>query len=162
MHNNTNIRPTSIQWLSEDDRHVSEYFFDLGFHSLQEILDLRVFDLMNMNRINAIRAEEIITCLYQYLNPNTLEDQGMYQGLMEQQFDYQAWRKVHKKLENITVADLVLTENINLRAIQHFYDAIRKKFFKSDEYNSREYRFGNKAEYLAELKKRQVEATNEQ
>ena len=54
-----------------------------------------------------------------------------------------------RNLSAVTVADLVLTKDINLRAIQHFYDAIRKKFFNSDEYDWRKYRFRDRQEYLA-------------
>ena len=148
MKNKYNINPESTQWLSEDDVSVASYFTELGFKTLQQILDMRVFDLMNMNTINAIRVEEIITCLYKYLNPNTAVDEAMYYGMMGQHFDYTSWRKIHKCLSEITVSDLVLTESINLRAIQHFYDAIRKSFFKSDEYNWREYRYRDYQDYL--------------
>ena len=78
----TNIRPTSTRWLSEDNMCVADYFDGLGFTSLQDILDMRIFDLMNMNCLNAIRVEEIITCLYLFLNPNTAVDEAMYEGLM--------------------------------------------------------------------------------
>ena len=148
MNNKYNIRPESAAWLTEDDYSIAGYFNGLGFTTLKDVLDMRVFDLMNMNTINAIRVEEIITCLYKFLNPNTAEDEAMYYGMMGQHFDYTAWRKIHKNLSEITVSDLVLTEGINLRAIQHFYDAIRKSFFKSDEYNWREYRYRDYQEYL--------------
>lgn len=161
MNNKMNIRPTSNVWLSEDDYCVAEYFDDLGFECLQDILDMRVFDLMNMNKLHAIRVEEIITCLYKFLNPNTEVDEAMYMGMMSQHFDYSAWRKVHKDLSKVTVGDLVLTEDINLKAIQHFYDAIRKKFFKSDEYDWHEYRYYNKAHYDAIKRKEAKEGKDE-
>lgn len=82
MKNNTTLRPTSSGWLSEDNMCVADYFDGLGFTSLQDILDMRIFDLMNMNRLNAIRVEEIITCLYLFLNPNTAVDEAMYEGLI--------------------------------------------------------------------------------
>ncbi len=140
---------------------VAHYFDGLGFNSLQEVLDMRIFDLMNMNRLNAIRVEEIIICLYQFLNPNTTEDEAMYRGLMPQTFSYGNWRKEHKDLSDVTVGDLALTKNINLRAIQHFYDAIRRKFFQSDEYDWHEYRFSNMNEYLAWNRKRMEVTSND-
>ena len=42
-----NINPSSTKWLEKDDRVVADYFCDLGFRSLKQILDMRVFDLMN-------------------------------------------------------------------------------------------------------------------
>ena len=66
---------------------------------------------------------------------------------------YTSWRKVHKDLSAIKVSDLVLTPGINMKAIQHFYDAIRKAFFKSEEYNWRWYKFRNRSEYVTYLLK---------
>ena len=47
MNNKINIKPSSTKWLEKDDRVVADYFCDLGFRSLKQILDMRVFDLMN-------------------------------------------------------------------------------------------------------------------
>ena len=47
MNNKININPSSTKWLEKDDRFVADYFCDLGFRSLKQILDMRVFDLMN-------------------------------------------------------------------------------------------------------------------
>ena len=47
MNKKTNINPSSTKWLEKDDRVVADYFCDLGFRSLKQILDMRVFDLMN-------------------------------------------------------------------------------------------------------------------
>ena len=47
MNNKININPSSTKWLEKDDRVVADYVCDLGFRSLKQILDMRVFDLMN-------------------------------------------------------------------------------------------------------------------
>lgn len=47
MNNKININPSSTKWLEKDDRVVADYFCDLDFRSLKQILDMRVFDLMN-------------------------------------------------------------------------------------------------------------------
>lgn len=147
MNNKININPSSTKWLEKDDRVVADYFCDLGFRSLKQILDMRVFDLMNMQGLNAVRVEEVIICLYKWLNPNTAIDEAIYNGMMSQPFLYTPWRKEHKDLAAIKVGDLVLTPGINMKAIQHFYDAIRKAFFKSEDYNWRWYKFRNRSEY---------------
>ena len=77
MNNKININPSSTKWLEKDDRVVSYYFCDLGFRSLKQILDMRVFDLMNMQGLNAVRVEEVIICLYKWLNPNTAIDEAI-------------------------------------------------------------------------------------
>ena len=153
MNNKININPSSTKWLEKDDRVVADYFCDLGFRSLKQILDMRVFDLMNMQGLNAVRVEEVIICLYKWLNPNTAIDEAIYNGMMSQPFLYTPWRKEHKDLAAIKVGDLVLTPGINMKAIQHFYDAIRKAFFKSEEYNWRWYKFRNRSEYVTYLRK---------
>ena len=78
MNNKININPSSTKWLEKDDRDVADYFCDLGFRSLKQILDMRVFDLMNMQGLNAVRVEEVIICLYKWLNPNTAIDEAIY------------------------------------------------------------------------------------
>lgn len=78
MNNKINIKPSSTKWLEKDDRVVADYFCDLGFRSLKQILDMRVFDLMNMQGLNAVRVEEVIICLYKWLNPNTAIDEAIY------------------------------------------------------------------------------------
>ena len=80
MNNKININPSSTKWLEKDDRVVADYFCDLGFRSLKQILDMRVFDLMNMQGLNAVRVQEVIICLYKWLNPNTAIDEAIYNG----------------------------------------------------------------------------------
>lgn len=82
MNNKININPSSTKWLEKDDRVVADYFCDLGFRSLKQILDMRVFDLMNMQGLNAVRVEEVIICLYKWLNPNTAIDEAIYNGIL--------------------------------------------------------------------------------
>lgn len=63
MNSKASVNPTSIKWLAEDEQIVADYFCDLGFRSLKQILDMRVFDLMN--ELNALlnvdkRENEIV------------------------------------------------------------------------------------------------------
>lgn len=63
MNNKININPSSTKWLEKDDRVVADYFCDLGFRSLKQILDMRVFD--RLNELNALlnvdkRENEIV------------------------------------------------------------------------------------------------------
>lgn len=45
MNSKASVNPTSIKWLAEDEQIVADYFLDLGFLSLKEILDkVRKFD----------------------------------------------------------------------------------------------------------------------
>lgn len=40
MNKKININPSSTKWLEKDDRVVADYFCDLGFRSLKQILDI--------------------------------------------------------------------------------------------------------------------------
>ena len=84
-------------WQAVVNRTVANYFDSLGFEHLDQVLDMRVFDLLNMNLLDAVRVEEIIVCLYRSLNPNITEDEAMYCGAMNQRFDYTGWRKIHRQ-----------------------------------------------------------------
>ena len=59
MNNKININPSSTKWLKKDDRVVADYFCDLGFRSLKQILDMRVFDLMNSDFVFVNRNGEV-------------------------------------------------------------------------------------------------------
>lgn len=141
------INPASGRWLDRYSGHIAGYFEDLGFHNLKEVLDLRVYDLMNMNRVDPGRAEEILVSLYRFFNHNPETDEAIRYGAEAQSFDYAAWRKKYGKYDEVRVRDLVLEEDINMKALLHLYGMISKSFFKSDEYDSRNYRWQNYREY---------------
>ena len=136
---NTSLR--SRKWRDQDIRFVTKRFTDIGFEKTEEIMDLRVFDLLNMNRVDAETAREMILALYRFYNPNTMVDEAMEQQLMDQYFPFAEWRKKHRNLSVITVRELVMAEDINRKAILHFYNSIQRAFYKSKEYSSREYRY---------------------
>ena len=62
MNNKMNINPSSTKWLEKDDRVVADYFCDLGFRSLKQILDMRIFDLMNERNalLNVDKRENVV------------------------------------------------------------------------------------------------------
>ena len=140
----------SKHWQSYDTAFVSERLSDIGFEDTEEILTLRVFDLLNLNRIDAEAGKEIILALYRFYNPNTMVDEGMEQKAIDQYFPFALWRKKHRDLSRITVRDLVMAEDINRKAILHFYNSILKAFYKSREYSCREYRYRDYWEMLRE------------
>ena len=146
------ISLTSNAWLKEDTHFVTDRFVDIGFVVAEEIMQLRVYDLLNLNRIDAETAKEAILLLYRIYNPNTSVDDGMDNGTIDQYFPFSAWRKKHPDLSIIKIRDLVMTEDINRRAIIRIWNRILKAFYKSEEYNCREYRFRDYYELLSERK----------
>ena len=114
---------------------------DACVETAEDVLDLRMFDLLNLNRIDAGRAEEILTVLYRQLNPNSLCDTLMSYGEAEQTFSVRKWTRNHRRMDSVTVGNIVLAEGINLRAIQRILDRICRAFYASDEYSPRQYRY---------------------
>lgn len=126
-HANTSLR--SKAWLKHDRSFVTDRFIDVGFEHAEEIMDLRVFDMLNLNRIDAEAGKDMILALYRKYNPNTIIDRGMEQREIDQYYPFSEWRKKHKDLSKVLVRDLVMAENINRKAILHFYDSILKAFY---------------------------------
>ncbi len=144
----------SKDWLKQDRSFISDRFTDLGFDCAEEIMELRIFDLLNLNRIDAETAKEMILALYRTFNANSLMDESIELKLIDQYYPFAQWRSKHKDLSQVLVRDLIMTEDINQKAIVRIFNSIRKAFFKSKEYNSREYRFSDYWEMQQKIKEK--------
>ena len=145
MVNKMKTKLNSKEWRGVDEERVGYYFQDLGFNTVGEILGLRMFDLFNMNRVDNIRAWEMIRSLYTYLNKNYDVDNALEYGMMDQYFPFKEWRKTYKP-KNTKVIDLVLAFDINEKALHRLFGEISRAFYKSDEYSTRYYKYGNIAD----------------
>ena len=145
--------PEDVYRLLRGQGYLIEYYAGLGFGNPKELMQMRVFDLLNMNGIDAIRAEETVIILYHLFNENEVADRAMQDKAMSQSFDFAAWRKAHGNYSEVTVSDIVLAEDINEKAVTHIFNIIKRAFFRSPEYNSREYRYYGRDDYLAALQK---------
>lgn len=133
----------SREWRNVDKDNIYMVFDTLGFKRVSDVMQLRVFDLLNLNRINNNRAEEMLLCIYRLLYPNKKLDDGIYNDEIDQYFSYREWKKSHKQLDRVTVSDILLTEGINQAALLRIFDGVTTAFYKSSEYNSRSYRYSN-------------------
>lgn len=133
----------SREWKSIDKDGICSVFGMLGFKNVGDVMQLRVFDLLNLNRINNNRAEEMLICIYRLLYPNKKLDDGIYYDEIDQYFSYREWKKSHKQLDQVTVSDILLTEGINQAALLRIFDGVTTAFYKSSEYNSRSYQYSN-------------------
>ncbi len=52
------IKFDSLKWRMIDEYKVANPFIEVGFRQVKDVVDLRVFDLLNISRINNNRAEE--------------------------------------------------------------------------------------------------------
>ena len=141
-------RFNSPEWRSADKDSIYVVFEMLGFKKVADVMQLRVFDLLNLNRINNNRAEEMLLCIYRFLYPNKKLDDGIYYDEIDQYFSYREWKKTHKQLDQVTVSDILLTDGINQVALLRIFDGVTSAFYKSSEYNSRKYRYNNLYELL--------------
>lgn len=138
----------SREWRSVDKDDIYVVFDILGFKRVTDVMQLRVFDLLNLNRINNNRAEEMLLCIYRLFYSNQKLDDGIYNDEIDQYFSYREWKKSHKRLDQVTVSDILLTEGINQAALLRIFDGVTTAFYKSSEYDSRKYRYSNLLELL--------------
>lgn len=124
----------------------------LGFRTAEELLNMRVFDLLNLNTIDRPRAEGILYCLYLYFNGNEAVDEGIQDGSIKQYFDYRKWKR-RRTYDKAKVKDLILADNINAAAINHLLNLICKAFYRSPEYNWKEYRYQDVYDYRRSIEK---------
>ncbi len=48
----TRVKFDSPEWRKVDEYEVASPFIDVGFRRVKDVVDLRVFDLLNISRIN--------------------------------------------------------------------------------------------------------------
>ena len=149
MNQITRVKFDSPEWRKVDEYEVASPFIDVGFRWVKDVVDLRVFDLLNIIRINNNRAEEMLLCIYHLLQPDRRIDEGIYYDEIDQYFSYREWKKKHQPLSGVTVREILTTEDLNEGALLRIFDGVTAAFYKSDEYNSREYRYSS----LSELRK---------
>ena len=59
-------RFNTLEWRSVDKDGIYVVFDMLGFKSVEDVVQLRVFELLNLNRINNNRAEDISKRVIRY------------------------------------------------------------------------------------------------
>ena len=91
----------------------------------------------------------MLLCIYHLLQPDRRIDEGIYNDEIDQYFSYREWKKKHQPLSGVTVREILAAEDLNEDALLRIFDGVTAAFYKSDEYNSREYRYSN----LSELRK---------
>ena len=54
------VKFDSAKWRKVDEYKLAAMFIDIGFRQIEDIIELRVFDLLNISRINNNKAEEML------------------------------------------------------------------------------------------------------
>lgn len=94
----------------------------------------------------------MLLCIYHLLQPDRRIDEGIYNDEIDQYFSYREWKKKHQPLSGVTVREILTTEDLNEGALLRIFDGVTAAFYKSDEYNSREYRYSNLSELHKAMK----------
>ena len=130
----------SAEWMEQDDNGACIPFIRAGFRNTEELMGLRVFDMLNILGIDRIKAEEMMYALYRFFNEDRQADEDIYSGVMDQYFDFAEWKQKHPEDSRVLVKDIIMEEGMNQDAMEALFDRVVRKFWKSPEY-TREYRY---------------------
>lgn len=123
--------------------HAGE-FYSRGFKRISNLIGIRLYEYLNIDCNDNNKAEEMLLCLYYYLHPEMKAvDSGIHSCCMAQHFDFKAWEHDHEDLQNVTLGDLLLAKSINCSALLTLFDLLTWSFYKSDEYDSRHYKYSD-------------------
>ena len=141
----------SQEWMKVDEENSSQIFYDLGFRTVNEVLNIRMFDLFNLQDVDNNRAEEFLLTVFKYLYPDKKVDQNIYYNEKEQEPHYKKWSEKHPKFETVKVRDVLIQDGLEVGTMLCVFDYATQEFYKSNEYNNRKYRYTS---YSALKKKR--------
>ena len=139
------------EWMKVDEENSSQIFYDLGFRTVNEVLNIRVFDLFNLQDVDNNRAEEFLLTVFKYLYPDKTVDQNIYYNEKEQEPLYKKWSEKHPEFETVKVRDVLIQDGLEVGTMLCVFDYATQEFYKSNEYNNRKYRYTS---YSALKKKR--------
>jgi hypothetical protein len=148
---NMDINLESREWMEKDEDGAARHFVNAGFSSTKQVMEMRVFDMLNICGIDRIMAEEMMYALYRFFNDNSEADEALYYGAIDQYFDYAGWRKNHPDVSKVLVEDIILADGMNFEALEALFDRVARRFWKSEEYNSRRYRYWGYSEMAHEI-----------
>ena len=149
---NTNVNLNSRIWMSLDEDGAMWPFVRAGFSNTQQIMDLRVFDMLNIFGIDRIMAEEMMYALYRCFNEDKNADDALYTGFLDQYFDFADWREKHPDMSKVLVKDIIMADGMNMEAVEWLFDRAARRFWKSPEY-TRDYRYWGYKDLMEQQKK---------
>jgi len=136
-----------------DEYHHAGEFYIKGFSTVKDLISIRMFEYLNIAGNDNNKAEEMLLCLYSFPHPDMgAIDNGIGNCSIDQYFDFKGWRKEHSDCKGVTLDDLLLADGINRSALLNLFDSLSRAFYKSDEYDSRRYKYSNLREIRAARK----------
>ena len=125
----------SLEWINVDEENSSQIFYDLGFRTVNEVLNIRVFDLFNLQDVDNNRAEEFLLTVFKYLYPDKTVDQNIYYNEKEHEPLYKKWSEKHPEFETVKVRDVLIQDGLEVGTMLCVFDYATQEFYKSNEYN---------------------------
>ncbi|MBE6780445.1 MAG: hypothetical protein E7545_05645 [Ruminococcaceae bacterium] len=137
------IKFTSEEWMKVDEENSSQIFYDLGFRTLDEVLNIRMFDLFNLQDVNNNRAEEFFVTVFKFLYPDKTIDYNIYYDSNKEKTFYIKWKEKHPLDIDVLVKDVLIQEEFEVGTMLCIYDYVTQAFYRSSEYDNRKYRYMN-------------------
>ena len=131
-------------WQETTDEAICALFRGLGFHCPEDFMEGRVYDFLNLDRVDNNRAEEMIVALTQLLYPDKKQYPDRFDAVWTEPL--MLWLIGHPDPSTVTLRDLICDEKLSLEEMLHAFDAVSMGFYYSPEYNSRKYRYGHRRE----------------
>lgn len=131
----------SPEWISVDEMNSSQIFYDLGFKTVNEVINTRMFDLLNLQDVEKYRVEEFLMSVFKFLYPNKTVDNNIYYDEDEQIIPYKKWREKNPTFEDVKMRNIIVNDDLEIGTILYIFDCVTEAFYKSNEYNNRKYRY---------------------
>ncbi len=132
------------KWQETTDEAICSLFRGLGFHCPEDFMEVRVYDFLNLDRVDNNRAEEMIVALTELLYPDKEKYSDRFDSVRIE--PVMLWLIEHPNPSTVTLRDLICAEKLSLEEILDAFDAVSMGFYHSPEYNSRKYRYGHRRE----------------
>ena len=132
---NTKVRLESELWKAHDKDDAGSPFIRAGIDDTQEIMDMRIYEMLSVLEGDRIEAEDMLFALFYFFNMNGREDGETHLRLDGWDFDEHEWICEHPFSSRVLVKELVLPLGMNADALYWLFDQIVREYWESPEYD---------------------------
>lgn len=141
---------SKTMWTETIEPWITDHFIFLGFNKPKDFMKVRLFDLFNLDCVDNNRAEEIILGLSHLLYPER-EKRG--EPTPKRYAYYRILSSLMPDPTLMTIEDLISEPFFAENEMLAIFDCVTQYFYKSDEYDSRHYKYGSLTEIKNKNKK---------
>ena len=128
------------EWKSSTDSWIIEYFEFLGFKCPNDFMKVRLYDFFNLDCVDNNKAEEMILGLSRFLYP---EKEESVESSPRRNAQCLILVNLLPDPSEITIEDLISETFFTEEEMMQIFDHITQCFYRSDEYDSRNYKYWN-------------------